>query len=90
MDLYKLLTAVDTPEFGVNPPCATSASIAARLGVSAAEAETALRQAEQDGWVVEEQDESVNAGANLDGQLWHLSADGREELFRLQDAHGPG
>ena len=89
MDLFELLTAINRREYNEQPSFFTTAAISARLGVSASETEKALRQAEQDGWAVEEQDESVNVGPDFDRQLWHLSDAGREELYRLQDAYGP-
>jgi hypothetical protein len=58
MNRFELLTAVSTRDAKEEPPYSTSAAIGARLGLSELDAERELRQAEQDGLVVEEYDES--------------------------------
>jgi DNA-binding MarR family transcriptional regulator len=78
--LFKLLTAVGTRAQHEEPPFFTSEAIATRLGVSESEAENALRQAERDGWVAEEHDESRHVGPDFNRQVWHLTDGGREEL----------
>jgi hypothetical protein len=85
MDRFRLLTAASVRDFKEELPFWTSAAIGARLGISEAEAESALRQAEREGLVAEEWDESVGVGADFNRQLWHLSDAGRTELRRLED-----
>jgi hypothetical protein len=66
----------------------TIGAVAAAMGVSAPEIEHALRQAERDGWVVEDVDESQNVGADFDRQFWHVTAQGQTEMHRLEDQSG--
>jgi hypothetical protein len=87
MDRFRLITAVGVKDASDEPPYWTSAAIAARLGVSEAAAERALRDAERIGLVVEEYDESRNVSPDFNRQLWRFSDAGRAEFFRHQDEH---
>jgi DNA-binding MarR family transcriptional regulator len=62
----------------------TTPEIAAILDVTENEAEQALRQAERDGFVYEETDESRNVAPDLHHQAWFLTDAGREEQDRLR------
>jgi Restriction endonuclease len=86
VDLFTLLTAITTRGQDEAAPYRTSTAIARRLSMSPAEVEAALRDAERQGLVVEEQDESHHVGADFDRQFWRLSDAGREEFRRLEDA----
>ena len=83
MDRIGLLTAVDVRKS--RDEHSTSATIAAQLGVSEAEAEAALREAARDDLVIEDRDESVSLPADSNRPRWWLSMAGRRELERLQD-----
>lgn len=85
MDRLRLLTAASTRDHSERPPYWTSAAIGARLGIPEAEAEIALRAADREGLVFEEQDESLNVAADFNRQVWRLTDVGQKELYRLQD-----
>ena len=85
MDRFALLSAVYTRDAKEEPPYRTSEAIGTRLGVTAAEAESLLRDAEREGLVVEEYDESRNVPPDFNRQVWFLSEAGRTELYRLED-----
>jgi DNA-binding MarR family transcriptional regulator len=61
----------------------TTPEIAAILDVTEDEAEQALRQAERDGLVHEETDESRNVAPDVNRQVWFLTDAGRDERDRL-------
>jgi len=85
MDRFELLSAVYSRDANEEPPYRTIAAIAARLGVEEAEAGRLLREAEREGLVVEEYDESRNVPADFNRQAWFLTPVGRAELYRLED-----
>lgn len=74
---FELLDAVNTK--GVR----TGADVAARLCVGANEASAQLREAEREGLVFEDLDESLNVGADFNRQYWRLTSEGREVWERL-------
>ena len=78
IDLLDLLWAVNTKGQHTTP------TIAAGLGVSEAETAQALRQAERDGWIMEDEDLSTNVPADFDRQFWHLTEPGMKEMHRLE------
>jgi hypothetical protein len=86
VDVFTLLIAVSTKDQDEQAPYSTSTAIARRLSVTRDEAEAALRDAEHQGLVVEEHDESQMVEPDFDRQLWRLSAAGTEKLHRVQDA----
>jgi predicted transcriptional regulator len=62
----------------------TTPEIAAILDVTESEAEQALRQAESDGLVHEETDESRNVAPDFNRQAWFLTDAGRDQRDRLR------
>jgi hypothetical protein len=78
LDPLALLEAADHP--GQN----TTPQIAAILDVTENEADQALRQAERDGFVHEETNDSQNATPDRNPQAWCLTDDGREQRDRLR------
>jgi hypothetical protein len=78
IDALALLEATD--HRGQN----TTPEIAAILDVNENEAEQALRQAERDGFVHEETDESRGVAPDFNHQAWFLTDAGREERDRLR------
>jgi hypothetical protein len=88
MDTLKLLTAVGVREPTEEPSLPTTEMIAARLKVSEAEADSALRTAEREALVVEEVDESRGVWPEFNRHRWRLSDEGMQTLYRLQDERG--
>jgi DNA-binding MarR family transcriptional regulator len=62
----------------------TTPEIAAILDVTENETVQALRQAERDGLVHEETDESRNVAPDFNRQVWFLTDAGREKRDRLK------
>jgi hypothetical protein len=62
----------------------TTPEIAAILDVTENQAEQALRQAERDGLVHEDTDESRNVAPDFNRQGWFLTDAGREKRDRLK------
>jgi DNA-binding MarR family transcriptional regulator len=62
----------------------TTPEIAAILDVTENETLQALRQAERDGLVHEETDESRNVAPDFNRQVWFLTDEGREKRDRLK------
>lgn len=65
----------------------TTPTIAAALGVDDREAERALREAERETLVGEDQDRSINVPP-FDRQYWHITLPGLAEIHRLGDDIG--
>ena len=82
IDLLDLLWAVTTKDQQTTP------KIAAALNFSEAEADAALRQAERDGWVKEDIDQSRNVPPDFDRQYWHITEQGQAEMWRLETESG--
>jgi len=78
IDLLALLEATD--HRGQN----TTPEIAAILDVTENETVQALREAERDGLVHEETDESRNVAPDFNRQVWFLTDPGRERRDRLK------
>jgi DNA-binding MarR family transcriptional regulator len=80
---YELLDAVNLRDVR------TTADVAARLNVDKAEAARQLREAEREGLVFEEFDQSTNMPADFDRQCWFLTKEGWDEWDRLDAEQAP-
>jgi DNA-binding MarR family transcriptional regulator len=82
MASFELLNAVNLKNVR------TTGEVAEELGVSVADAERQLGEAQRAGLIIEEEDLSVNVPADFNRQYWRLTEDGHKELYRLEDEHG--